>query len=76
MTITVVTANIRATATTTPPMTAAVLSVSEQLHVDSVALFSASQTSETSDANMIANSWYTQNLTKTCYTLPVEKVMS
>ena len=41
-------------ATTTPPMMAAVLSVSEQLDVDSVALFSASQTSQTSDADMIA----------------------
>ena len=36
------------TIATTPPMITAVLSVSEQLHVDSVVLFPASQTSETS----------------------------
>ena len=70
MTITVVTATIK-TIATTPPIIAAVLSISGQVHVVSVALFSASQTSQTSDAdNMMAKSWYTytESNIRTCYT--------
>ena len=63
MTIAVVTAIVRAIATT-PPMIAAVLPVSEQLHLASSAVFLASQAS---DAVNQQKDHYTETNIRTCY---------